>query len=164
MVSKDDERFLMTNGEIDHVLKAGMEYAEGRAEAFQKECFLRFQPLMRLRLKAKALIRTCQQVFEDFSKKLQPEIAAARILGELSLCERFYFSILKMKDKDVTRDALLGDLQKVIEHIQKETIKKCGLPKHMETSIEKILSRDGFYEGIPAEEINYEKMTKISRG
>jgi len=156
-----DNRFTMENGEIDHVRKSGVEYAARRAKGFQQECFSRFHMLLGSRLKPKALLRECKRVFEDFSGLLEPEIATAHIIGELSMCERIYFEVLKTPEEEINKNEMLAMLQVVMVHIQNETIEKCELPDKLKISLEQILERDGFYKDKPAKDVGYEVMPKV---
>lgn len=140
------DRFKMETGETDHVRKSATLYAEGREKWFRSECFTAVQSLRYDRLKPKALIRRCQNLFDSFISKLKPEIEAAHIIGELSMCERIYQLVMDTPQKEVDWDFIVAELQLVMVHVQNETIEKCNLPESLKVDLEALLKRDGFYK------------------
>ncbi len=142
----ENQEFLTEQGHVDFIRKAAVEYSISRATSFKDECWVLFQNLLSGRLKARALIKECQRIFMKFISKVQPEIEAAHVLGELSMCERVYYEVLKMKEEEVDKDMMTGMLQILMVHFHSETIDKCGLHESLKVDLETILKRDGFYD------------------
>lgn len=157
----NEERFLLEDGETDMILKESAIYAEARARSFVRKYSKEFRNIEDQQLKPKHLMKAMYLVLAELKKDFQEEMEACHIIGELLMSERFYTEIRGMKPEEVSKDELLGMLQVVMAHIQNVTIDKCSLPQQMKTSVEEILQRDGFYDGIPAVHSNYGSMPPV---